>query len=229
MIRLQYILVYIYYHILSHVVFLLSLVFFYIVWCILPRYFWCRFLVLLSISLTWSCLVDGEIEIHCTSLQGILNLDQLHQGFQQMEIFYSRGLRYLLPLDLVFWKLRRQSGQPAESKAEAYDACFEGVRDIGTLFKGLQQMGRVRKGRFGRSRFSCRSHGLCPPPAVSSTVIKLGVCHQMRFSASHIRKETLEVTHLKKLAERTGFGNLLQLRRMFVHAFSGFSGGSELC
>ena len=39
MIRLQYILVYIYYHILSHVVFLLSLVFFYIVWCILPRYF----------------------------------------------------------------------------------------------------------------------------------------------------------------------------------------------
>ena len=52
---------------------------------------------------------------------------------------------------------------------------------------------------------------------------------EMRFSASHIRKETLEVTHLKKLAERTEFGNLLQLRRMFVHAFSGFSGGSELC
>ena len=116
-------------------------------------------------------------------------------------------------------------------------------------------MSRVRKGRFGRSRFSCRSHGLCSPPAVSSTVIKLGVCHQLRFlrlqvaasgcrsgfsystphrylrkegslrllsqPASH-RKETLEVTHLKKLAERTDFGNLSQLRRMFVLAFPAF-------
>lgn len=38
-------------------------------------------------------------------------------------------------------------------------------------------MGRVHQGRVGRSRFSCRSYGLCRLPAVSSTVFKVGVCH----------------------------------------------------
>ena len=41
----------------------------------------------------------------------------------------------------------------------------------GKLFEGLQQIGRVRQGRVGRSRSSCRSHGLCSLPAVPSTVI----------------------------------------------------------
>ena len=45
------------------------------------------------------------------------------------------------------------------------------------------------------------------------------------------RKEPLEVTHLKQLAERTDFGNILHLRSlvMFVLAFSGFFRSSELC
>ena len=48
--------------------------------------------------------------------------------------------------------------------------------------------------------------------------------------ASH-RKDLLEVTHLKQLAERTDFGNILHLRRlvMFVLAFYGFFRSSELC
>lgn len=48
--------------------------------------------------------------------------------------------------------------------------------------------------------------------------------------ASH-RKVPLEVTHLKQLAERTDFDNLLQFRSlvMFVLAFSGFFRSSELC
>ena len=86
-------------------------------------------------------------------------------------MFLLYCLRYLLLWVLVFWKLRRLSGQPAEAKAQAYGACFEGVRVIGKLFEGLQHMGRVHQGRVGRSHFSCRSHGLCPLPAVSSTVI----------------------------------------------------------
>ena len=67
-------------------------------------------------------------------------------------------------------------------------------------------------------------------PTLHPTVIfaKEGSLRLLSQPASH-RKETLEVTHLKKLAERTDFGNLSQLRRMFVLAFSGFSRGSELC
>ena len=66
--------------------------------------------------------------------------------------------KYLLLWVLVFCKLRRLSGQPAEAKAQAYGACFEGLRDIEKLFEGLQQMGSVRQGRVGRSRLSCRSY-----------------------------------------------------------------------
>ena len=67
-------------------------------------------------------------------------------------------------------------------------------------------------------------------PTLHPTVIsaKEGSLRLLSQPASH-RKETLEVTHLKKLAERTDFGNLSQLRRMFVLVFSGFSRGSELC
>ena len=86
-------------------------------------------------------------------------------------VFLLYCLRYLLLWVLVFWKLRLLPGQPAEAKAQAYGACFEGVRVIGKLFEGLQHMGRVRQGRVGRSHFSCRSHGLCSLTAVSSTVI----------------------------------------------------------
>ena len=58
-----------------------------------------------------------------------------------------------------FCKLRRLSGQPAEAKAQAYDARFEGLRDIRKVFEGLDQdTGRVRQGRVGRSRLSCRSY-----------------------------------------------------------------------
>ena len=121
-------------YLLSYVVAcsLLSLVFFSIFWCILPSYFWYRFLVLVPTGLKWSYLVGGEIEIHCASLQGIQNLDQLHKGLQQMEIFCWR--RLLLQV-LVFWKLRRLSCQPPEAKDQACGPCFKGVRDIGELFE----------------------------------------------------------------------------------------------
>ena len=111
--------------------------------------------------------------------------------------------RYLLLWVLVFCKLWRLPGQPAEAKAQAYGACFESVRDFGKLFEGFQQIGRVRQGRVGRPRFSCRSYGLRPLPAslqcrrflwarnllgkapcttgylpaVFSTVFEVGVCH----------------------------------------------------
>ena len=130
-VRLPYVLVFINYHMLSHGLFSLSLVFFCIVWCILPRYFWYRFLVHASTSLTWSCLVDGEIEIHCASLLGIRNLDQLHKSFQQMKIFCCRRLRYLLLWVLVYWKLRRLAGQPAEAKASS-------VARVGPRLGGLK-------------------------------------------------------------------------------------------
>ena len=58
--------------------------------------------------------------------------------------FFLQFYRYLLLWVLVFCKLRRLSGQPAEAKAHAYGACFEGLRNIGKLFEGLQKMGRVR-------------------------------------------------------------------------------------
>ena len=35
--------------------------------------------------------------------------------------------------------------------------------------------------RWAEFLLSCQSHGLCPLSAVSSTVIKVGVCHQLRF------------------------------------------------
>lgn len=101
-------------------------------------------------------------------------------GFRMISCSYFILLfyRYLLLWVLVFCKLRRLSGQPAEAKALAYGARFEGLRDIGKVFEGLdQEMGRVRQGRVGRSRLSCRSYGSCPLPAVSSTVFKVGVCH----------------------------------------------------
>ena len=85
--------------------------------------------------------------------------------------------RYLLLWFLFFCKLQRLSGQPAEAKAQAYGTCFQGLQDTGKLFEGLQQMGRVRQGRVAPPRFSCRSFGLCPLPAVSSTVFNVSVCH----------------------------------------------------
>ena len=69
-------------------------------------------------------------------------------------------------------------------------------------------------------------------PTLHPTVIsaKKGALPLVRQLASH-RKEPLEVTHLKQLAERTDFGNILHLRSlvMFVLAFSGFFRSSELC
>ena len=69
-------------------------------------------------------------------------------------------------------------------------------------------------------------------PTLHPTVIsaKKGALRLVCQPASH-RKEPLEVTHLKQLAERTDFGNILHLRSlvMFVLAFSGFFRSSELC
>ena len=69
-------------------------------------------------------------------------------------------------------------------------------------------------------------------PTLHPTVIstKEGALRLVCQLASH-RKEPLEVTHLKQLAERTDFGNILHLRSlvMFVLAFSGFFRSSELC
>lgn len=69
-------------------------------------------------------------------------------------------------------------------------------------------------------------------PTLSPTVIsaKEGAPRLVSQPASH-RKEPLGVTHLKQLADRTDFSNLLQLRSlvMFVLAFSGFFNSSELC
>ena len=74
----------------------------------------------------------------------------------------------------------------------------------------------------------CRS-GFSYP---TSTVIaaKDGALRLVSQPASH-RKEPLEVTHLKQLAENTDFDNLLKLRSlvMFVLAFSGFLKKLELC
>ena len=98
------------------------------------------------------------------------------------QVFLLYCLRYLLLWVLVFWKLRLLPGQPAEAKAQAYGACFEGVRVIGKLFEDLQHIrGRVRQGRVGRSHFSCRSHGLCSLSAVSSTVI--GISRRLSSTA----------------------------------------------
>lgn len=62
-------------------------------------------------------------------------------------------------------------------------------------------------------------------PTLHPTVItaKDGALRLVSQPASH-RKEPLEVTHLKQLAENTDFDNLLKLRSlvMFVLAFSGF-------
>ena len=116
-------------YLLSYVVtcaLFLSLVFFYIVWCFLPRYsytdFWssCQ-----PVSREVASLTE-KLEIHCVSLLSIRNLDHLHEGFQQMETFCCRRLRYLLLWVLVFWKLRRLSGQPAEAKAQAYGYLLRG-------------------------------------------------------------------------------------------------------
>ena len=65
-------------------------------------------------------------------------------------------------------------------------------------------------------------------PAVISA--KEGALPLVCQRVSH-RKEPLEVTYLKQLAERTDFGNILHLRSlvMFVLAFSGFFRSSELC
>ena len=63
-------------------------------------------------------------------------------------------------------------------------------------------------------------------PTLHSTVItvKEGALRLVSQPASR-RKEPLEVIHLKQLAEKTDFDNLLQLRSlvMFILAFSGFS------
>ena len=127
MIRTRYVLVYIYYHMLSHVFFLLSLVFFYIIWCILPRYFYTDFWSSCQPVLREVASLTEKLEIHCVSLLSIRNLDHLHEGFQQMETFCCRRLRYLLLWVLVFWKLRRLSGQPAEAKAQAYGYLLRGL------------------------------------------------------------------------------------------------------
>ena len=69
-------------------------------------------------------------------------------------------------------------------------------------------------------------------PTLHPTVIsaKKGALRLVCQPASP-RKEPFEVTHLKELAERTDFGNILHLRSlvMFVLAFSGFFRSSELC
>ena len=127
MIRTRYVLVYIYYHMFSHVLFLLSLVFFYIVWCILPRYFYTDFWSSCQPVSREVASLTEKLEIPCVSLLSIRNLDHLYEGFQQMETFCCRRLRYLLLWVLVFWKLRRLSGQPAEAKAQAYRYLLRGL------------------------------------------------------------------------------------------------------
>ena len=127
-----------------------------------------------SLQFGFFCVIPWTgIDLFCYPLRSRIWVSSL--------VFLLYCLSYLLLWVLVFWKLRRLSGQPAEAKAQAYDACFEGVRVIGEIFEGLQHMGRVRQGRVERYHFSCQSHGLCPLTAVSSTVIKVGVCHQLRF------------------------------------------------
>ena len=111
----------------SHVLFLLSLVFFYIVWCILPRYFYTDFWSSCQPVSREVASLTEKLEIPCVSLLSIRNLDHLYEGFQQMETFCCRRLRYLLLWVLVFWKLRRLSGQPAEAKAQAYRYLLRGL------------------------------------------------------------------------------------------------------
>ena len=69
-------------------------------------------------------------------------------------------------------------------------------------------------------------------PTSHPTVIavKEGALRLSGQPASH-RKEPVEVTHLKQLAEKTDFDNLLELRSlvMFILAFSGIFRSSELC
>ena len=87
--------------------------------------------------------------------------------------------RYLLLWFLAFCRLWRLSSQSAEAETQSYGACFEGIWDIGKIFEGLPQMSRVPYGRVGRSRYSYLSNWLCPLPAVSYTVIKVGVRHKL--------------------------------------------------
>ena len=120
----------------------LSLVLFYIVWRILPRYFWYRFLVLVSTSLTWSCLVDGEIEIHCASLKqldwlwqsptvGKLSyvrprLFQLFKKFRSMlKTRYLAGMKSLnlYPSELMPFLLLSSTGLD-DRRAHASKCCF---------------------------------------------------------------------------------------------------------
>lgn len=69
-------------------------------------------------------------------------------------------------------------------------------------------------------------------PTLHPTIIaaKKGALRFVSQSASH-RKGTLQVAHLKQLADRADFDNLLELRSlvMLVLAFSSFPRSSELC
>ena len=69
-------------------------------------------------------------------------------------------------------------------------------------------------------------------PTLHPSIIaaKKGALRFLSQSASH-RKGTLQVAHLKQLADRADFDNLLQLRSlvMLVLAFSSFPRSSELC
>lgn len=55
--------------------------------CFILRHLWYRFLIYAPASLTWSCSIVGEIEIHSSGFQGLRGLIKLRQGLQQMEIF----------------------------------------------------------------------------------------------------------------------------------------------
>ena len=89
--------------------------------------------------------------------------------------------RYLLLWFLVFCRLWRLSSQSAEAETQSNGACFEGIWDIGKILEGLPQMSRVPYGRVGRSRYSYLSNWLFPLPAVSYTVIKVGVRRKLRI------------------------------------------------
>lgn len=169
-------------------------------------------------------------------------------------------LRYLLLRFLVFRKLRRFPSHQAEGGTYAYGPRFKGVWDIGKLPKGLQHGGSCVLGRpwffcppFGRrpiqfllessnsvSAINCAFYAFkcvhkvagLESPTLHPTIIaaKKGALRFVSQSASH-RKGTLQVAHLKQLADRADFDNLLELRSlvMLVLAFSSFPRSSELC
>ena len=165
-----------------------------------------RFLVFRKLRRFPSHQAEGGTYAYRPRFKGVWDIGKLPKGLQQME-------------EVVFLGVPDFSVRP-----------LDGALYLQFLLESSNSVSAINCAFYA---FKCvhKVAGL-ESPTLHPTIIaaKKGALRFVSQSASH-RKGTLQVAHLKQLADRADFDNLLELRSlvMLVLAFSSFPRSSELC